>query len=55
MPYTAKQLAFFRAAMHDTSRSKKERDEFRRMYNEGKRMPKKKPVRKRRANGRKSK
>lgn len=39
MPYTAKQLAFLRVAMHDMKRSKKERDEYRRMYNEGKNMP----------------
>lgn len=35
MPYTEKQRAFFRVAMHDMKRSKKERDEYRRMYNEG--------------------
>lgn len=42
MPYTEKQMAFFRVAMHDMKRSKKERDEYRRMYNEGKKLPAKK-------------
>lgn len=55
MPYTQKQLRFFRIAMHDMHRPKSERDRFRKMYNEGKNMQKKKPVKKRRANGRKSK
>lgn len=38
MPYTKKQLEFFRVAMHDIRRSKKEREEYRRMYYEGKAM-----------------
>jgi len=42
MPYTKKQLEFFRVAMHDMKRPKKERDEYRRMYNEGKKLPVKK-------------
>jgi len=46
MPYTAKQKAFFRVAMHDMKRSKKERDEYRRMYEEAASMPTKPPVKK---------
>lgn len=52
MPYTSKQLAFFRVAMHDPKKSKKEKDEYRRMYNEGKAKPRKKPVKKVRKHGR---
>jgi len=44
LPFTSKQMAFFRIAMHDMKRSKKERDNYRRMYTEGKGMAKKPPV-----------
>lgn len=38
MPYTKKQMEFFRVAMHDKKRTAKERAEYRRMYNEGKKL-----------------